>query len=85
MHNKRRTFAILLLLAGSVVMVAFSHRILPAGIDECQRDVTHQLHAHELPPFHCIGHTEGGAKSGWDHVHPWMDDEWHEQHGFGSP
>ncbi|MBR9826007.1 MAG: hypothetical protein GYB36_09430 [Alphaproteobacteria bacterium] len=63
-------------------LAAYSHRILPADMDECQQDITHIGHIEELPPFHCIGHSEGNAVDGWDHIHPWMTREWHEERGL---
>lgn len=62
--------ATLILLAGMGGLAAFSHRILPADSDPCQQDITHRGHIAELPLFHCIGHSEGTAAGGWDHVHP---------------
>ena len=74
---KKFTLAALLVLAALVGLAAFSHRILPPDVDECQRDVSHAGHVAELPLFHCIGHSEREADTGaWDHVHPWMTDEW---------
>lgn len=68
----------IVVVAGALVLAAgFSHRILPAEWDDCQQDITHMGHTDELPMFHCIGHSEGGAAYGWDHVHPWMTEDWH--------
>jgi len=85
-----RSRAIRLVASSAVVMVAimlalaaFSHRILPAEVDECQRDISHAGHVAELPPFHCIGHSEWDtAEDTWDHRHPWMTRQWHVQHGI---
>ncbi len=64
-----------------VIMAAYSHRILPAGIDACQRDATHAGHVHKLPAFHCAGHSEWDMQQDtWDHVHPWMTDEWQQEY-----
>ena len=76
---------VLILLAGN------THRIFPADSDPCQQDMTHLNHISELPMFHCIGHTEyevAPNKTGlfqiakWDHIHPWMNLEWHLEQGF---
>lgn len=74
--------AIASLLVVMFVLAAFSHRVLPVEMDECQRDVTHAEHNRDLPPFHCIGHSEFDPEAGtWDHLHPWMTEEWHAEHG----
>jgi len=74
---------VLIIVAGVLMLAAFSHRILPEDSDECQQDVTHKGHISELPVFHCIGHSETKPETGaWDHVHPWMTSEWHSEHGL---
>ena len=75
---KKAAASALSILAIVVVLAAFSHRLLPADLDECQRDITHVGHLPELPLFHCIGHSERDPGTGsWDHIHPWMTEEWH--------
>jgi hypothetical protein len=79
---------------GLVVLLAGNtHRILPEDSDPCQRDMTHKGHIDALPMFHCIGHSEYEVAPGnqgleaivaWDHVHPWMDREWHVAQGFSA-
>lgn len=77
----RTVVAVVSLLTIILGLAAFSHRILPATADECQRDVTHAGHIADLPLFHCIGHSETSPETGaWDHVHPWMTEEWHLEH-----
>jgi len=72
---------LLTLAAAMVIFGAYSHRILPASMDECQQDVSHGDHVSELPAFHCIGHSEWNLESNtWDHVHPWMTEEWRREH-----
>lgn len=74
-------------LTGLVVIVfalgilgAYSHLLLPAGIDECQLDMSHLNHVAELPAFHCLGHSEWNVEHDtWDHLHPWMTEEWHRE------
>ncbi len=79
--------ALLLLLA----LAANSHRVLPAEMDPCQEDMSHQGHLSQLPFFHCLGHTEYLVDpeqerllrvESWDHAHPWMTLEWHLDKGF---
>lgn len=74
-----------------VVLAGNTHRLLPADSDPCQQDMTHKSHVAELPMFHCIGHTEYEVNPGrdgldavlaWNHVHPWMDMDWHLTQGF---
>ena len=80
---KTVSLALLTLLILCVAFAAFSHRLLPADMDECQQDVSHLGHVSELPLFHCIGHSETNRENGdWDHQHPWMTEEWHAEHGF---
>ena len=75
--------SLFLIAALITTLAAFSHRILPADADECQRDVSHVGHIPELPVFHCIGHSQRNVETNtWDHVHPWMTAQWHRQHGF---
>lgn len=83
--QKRPAIIGLLSLVSAMTILAFSHLILPANIDECQGDITHQDHIFELRPFHCIGHSEGDSDTGWDHVHPWMTKEWYDKHGLEPP
>lgn len=72
---------VFLLAAFLVGIAAFSHQLLPADMDECQQNVSHLGHISDLPLFHCIGHTEFDMETGeWDHVHPWMDEEWMREH-----
>jgi hypothetical protein len=71
---------LLVLIIALFLLAAFSHHILPASVDECQQDVSHQGHIAELPAFHCIGHSEWNMQADtWDHVHPWMSREWHRE------
>lgn len=78
---KKTFIAAAVLLIIMVGLAAFSHRILPVDMDECQRDVTHAGHVGDLPLFHCIGHSELDPEAGtWDHQHPWMTEEWHGDH-----
>ena len=75
-----------LVVAFLVGVAAFSHRLLPEDMDECQQDISHQGHTGELPAFHCIGHTEWNMETGtWDHEHPWMTEEWLEENAMPSP
>ena len=76
------TIILTLIFIIAIAFLAFSHRILPVGNDPCQSDVSHLNHVAELPPFHCIGHSEGDAVHGWDHVHPWMTREWYVANGL---
>jgi len=71
--------------AAGTGFLAFSHLILPADMDDCQQDVSHRGHLTELTPFHCIGHSEGSAMRGWDHVHPWMTEAWHAERDLSVP
>ena len=75
------------------LLVGNTHRLLPADSDPCQQDMTHNNHIADLPMFHCIGHTEYEVEPGkdgldairaWDHIHPWMDIDWHISQGFNS-
>ncbi len=79
--------AVLLLLG----LAANSHRVLPADMDPCQKDMSHQDHVSELPFFHCLGHKEYVVDheqdgllrvESWYHLHPWMTLEWHLEQGF---
>ncbi len=81
--------AVLLLLA----LAANSHRVLPAEMDPCQEDMSHQGYIRELPFFHCLGHKEylvDYEQKGllrverWHHLHPWMTLEWHVEQGFSG-
>lgn len=70
---RKLTWAAVITVAVVVTFAAFSHRLLPESLDECQRDVSHAGHVAELPLFHCIGHSEWDHETGtWDHVHPWV-------------
>ena len=80
-------------LVGLVILAGNTHRFLPAGVDPCQQDMSHEGYVNQLPMFHCIGHTEfeaAPAQQGleavekWDHRHPWMTMEWHLEHGFSQ-
>ena len=88
---KRLVLSGLLVCGALVLMAGNTHRWLPAEYDPCQQDMTHEGHVAELPMFHCIGHTEyevGPGQKGldavreWNHVHPWMDINWHLAQGF---
>jgi len=87
MKTARILGSIIFLLGAFVLgIAAFSHRLLPPEVDECQQDVSHEGHIADLPMFHCLGHTEFNIQSGaWDHVHPWMDDEWLQEHAPEHP
>lgn len=83
-------FVLLVVLVG---LAGNTHRLLPASNDPCQTDISHLDHVNELPMFHCIGHTEYVVAPGenelrhvarWDHLHSWMDLDWHLQQGFSN-
>ncbi|MEQ8204862.1 MAG: hypothetical protein RIA65_01710 [Woeseia sp.] len=91
MNNKVRVGLVISGIA--VLLLGNTHRLLPAESDPCQQDMTHAGHVSELPMFHCIGHTEYEwepgkdgleAVSAWDHIHPWMDFDWHIAQGFSA-
>ena len=85
-----------LIITGLIIIIIIlisgnTHHILPATMDDCQTDLTHEGHIGELNMYHCIGHTEyvvDFEKEGlfrikkWDHIHPWMTLEWHLEQGF---
>lgn len=82
-----KTIAVIVFLLGAFLLgiAAFSHRLLPPEVDECQLDVSHVGHIADLPLFHCLGHTEFNMGTGeWDHIHPWMDEEWLHDHAMDS-
>jgi hypothetical protein len=83
MSNAFKIVIVVIGLMVSVILLlgAYSHRIAPAGIDQCQQDITHKGHISDLPAFHCMGHSEWDMdKNDWDHAHPWMTDEWLSDH-----
>lgn len=73
---------LVILVGGGVGFLAFSHRILAPESDDCQQDITHMGHIQDLAAFHCIGHSEGNADEGWDHIHSWMAEEWHAENSL---
>ncbi|ANO52047.1 hypothetical protein [Woeseia oceani] len=89
----KKVFAGSAILGVAVLLLGNTHRLLPAESDPCQQDMTHAGHVNDLPMFHCIGHTEYEWKPGaegleavqkWDHMHPWMDYDWHIAQGFSA-
>jgi len=89
----KRILAGLAILGIAVLLLGNSHRLLPTESDPCQQDMTHIGHVSALPIFHCIGHTEYEWEPGkegleavrkWDHIHPWMDFDWHITQGFSA-
>lgn len=76
-----------------VILAGNTHRLLPANMDDCQTDMTHEGHLNELSMYHCIGHTEYEVNpqsegllrvAKWDHIHDWMTIEWHLEKGFSK-
>lgn len=74
-----------------VLAAGNTHRFLPLSMDECQEDLSHLDHIHDLPMFHCLGHNDFIVNPGgtgfdfigqWEHIHPWMTKDWHLQKGF---
>jgi hypothetical protein len=87
----KRGILLILILFFLILLGGNTHRILPANIDDCQTDMTHEGHVNDLPMFHCIGHTEYEVNydeegllrvAKWDHIHEWMTLEWHLEKGF---
>lgn len=64
-----------------ILLSAFTHLWLPQSVDDCQNDVTHRGHLLSLALFHCIGHSERNyPQDEWNHLHPWMNNEWEEKY-----
>ena len=88
---KKATLITGAVITGLVLAAGTTHLWIPAASDPCQQDLSHQGHVASLPLFHCIGHTEFevlpgahglAAVGAWDHLHPWMDRDWHLEQGF---
>jgi len=87
----KKGIILLLILIVLVLLGGNTHRILPASMDDCQTDITHEGRVNMLPMYHCIGHTEYEVNpdaegllqvAKWNHIHEWMTLEWHLEQGF---